>query len=146
MSGNSLKSGQAFTHKYLLCAERDSQEVPWWRCSASRSLEQWRPRLLASAPEDGIWSKFQQHLKFLHALSESERASLQMWWERLKWKLLHQNTSFGGGGRRALLGKIFFFFLKEQREVDERIWGYNDQSLHCLLPLPHSSSKHREKK
>lgn len=36
--------------------------------------------------------------------------------EKPKWKLLHQNISFGGG----TVWKIFNFF-KEQREVDERI-------------------------
>ena len=39
--------------------------------------------------------------------------------EKLKWKLLHQNISFGGGTVRKKI--LIFSFFKEQREVDERI-------------------------
>lgn len=76
----------------------------------------------------------------LHVLSLNERHF--RCGEKLKWKLLHQNISFGGGGRGrgGVFGKILIFF-KEQREVDESIWGYNDQSLHCLPSLPNASSK-----
>lgn len=78
----------------------------------------------------------------LHVLSLNERHF--RCGEKLKWKLLHQNISFGGG-RGGVFGKILiFFFFKEQRAVDESIWGYNDQSLHCLPSLPNRLPKWRK--
>ena len=68
----------------------------------------------------------------LHALRESEWVSLQMWWEAEMETITSKHFIWWGDCSE----KILIFFFKEQREVDERIWGYNDQSLHCLPSLP----------
>lgn len=69
----------------------------------------------------------------LHALRESEWVSLQMWWEAEMETITSKHFIWWGDCSEKIL---IFFFFKEQREVDERIWGYNDQSLHCLPSLP----------
>lgn len=129
-----LEQGKVFTQKYLLYTEWERQKGPQLWCSASRTP--WAMGEEAAGTTTGRQNSFQVStiLEVLCMLLESLNECHFRCGEKLKWKLLHQNISFGGGTVRKKI--LIFFFFKEQREVDERIWGYNDQSLHCLPSLP----------
>lgn len=142
VSDISLKWRKVFIHEYLLCAE-------WEKLRGPRMVLSLRDRAMG-AEAAGITTGRQNSIQvstilevFCMLFRESEWVSLQMWreaeMETITWK--HFIWSGAGGGT---VWKNPNFF-KEQREVDERIWGYNDQSLYCLPSLPTLFPKCRRK-
>lgn len=93
-----------------MCWMRKVKRYLAW-CWAS-GTERWGQRLLASPLEDRIQFKSQQFLKsFACSLGSLNERHFRCG-EKLKWKLLHENISFGRG---ELFGKILIFLRNKEK-------------------------------
>ena len=133
VSDTSLEWGKkVFIHEYLLCDECESLS------GASAMVFGLQSLWATGAPqEDGIQSKSQQPLK-------SFACSYWVWMSVTSDVVRSWNGNYYIKTFHLVVGGTIWKnlnFFKEQREVDESIWGYNDQSLHCLFSLPSPSSK-----
>lgn len=110
-----LEQGKVFTQKYLLYTEWERQKGPQLWCSASRTP--WAMGEEAAGTTTGRQNSFQVStiLEVLCMLLESLNECHFRCGEKLKWKLLHQNISFGGGTVRKKI--LIFFFLRNKEKL-----------------------------
>lgn len=130
--------GKVFIHEYHLCAECESL-----RDASAMAFSLWN--ILSNGGTTGNCNSIQvptilevlcMFLVWMSVTSDVVRS----WNGNYYIKTFHLVVGVGG-----VFGKILiFFFFKEQRAVDESIWGYNDQSLHCLPSLPNRLPKWRK--